>query len=387
MEIAIVAVTYNRIGSLNRLLDSLDRAFYPANKDITLIISVDKSDSDLVERFADGFEWTHGEKIVDKHEKNLGLRPHMLSLRKWFSRFDAIVVLEDDIVVSPNFYTYTEQAVEKYHNNAMVAGISLYSFSVNYQTGNPFIPVKDEHDGYFMNCAMSWGEVWMRDSWMRFYDWYLSHQEFETSPHLPHVICTWNQKSWLKYHTRYCIEENKYFLFPYVSLTSNYGEAGEHNFGAASTVYQVELQLGKKCHYSLPDSEDDAICYDGFFENKALYGIMGYDSDELCLDLQGASRNMSRKRYWLTTRIADSKVINSFGLNYRPIEMNIILNNSGHQIYLYDTKCDEANPYRNRKSFLYNYHLDNAFLFVRKYGFLNTIKDFIDVVKHRIGSK
>lgn len=387
MEIAVIAVTYNRIDSLNRLLASLDRANYPPDKDVTLIISVDKSNTDALERFADGFKWTHGDKIVDKHEKNLGLRPHMLSLRKWFERFDAIVVLEDDIVVSPNFYTYTSQAVEKYQDCSSIAGISLYGFSVNYQTGNPFVPIKDEHDGYFMNCAMSWGEVWMRDSWNRFYEWYLTHQEFNESPSLPHAICTWNKKSWLKYHTRYCIEENKYFLFPYVSLSSNYGEAGEHNYGEASTVFQVELQQGKKDSFRLPNFGNEAVRYDGFFENKSLYEALGYRCEELCLDLQGESHNRMKKRYWLTTYVADYKIIKSFGLNYRPIEMNVLLNNPGNHIYLYDTSTAEKNQVSHRKSFLYHYHLENAFYFIRKYGYLNILNDYIELVKRKIGVK
>ena len=132
MNIAIIAVTYNRPRSLARLLDSLEQAYYPTNQNITLIISVDKSNTDEVEKFADQYKWPHGTKIVDRHEQNLGLRPHMMSLGKWFEQYDAIVVLEDDLVVSPNYYTYTVQTVEKYHSCPAIAGISLYGFSVNY---------------------------------------------------------------------------------------------------------------------------------------------------------------------------------------------------------------------------------------------------------------
>lgn len=380
MNIAIVAVAYNRMDSLSRLLSSLDKASYDDN-DVTLIISVDKSKTDIVERFADDYQWKHGEKIVDKHTENLGLRPHMMSLGKWFDQFDAIVVLEDDIVVSPNFYYYTSQTVEKYHNCPDIAGVSLYGFSINYQTGIPFQPLKDEHDVYFMNCAMSWGEVWMRDSWQKFYDWYLQHQEFPMIPELPHCICSWNKKSWLKYHTRYCIEENKYFVHPFVSLTTNFGDAGEHNNGAANTVYQVELQQGVKKHFELPEYDGEAVYYDGFFENKSLYQILGLDADNLCLDLNGEWKNRLNKRYWLTTAVADFKIVKSFGLNYRPIEVNVILNNPGQQIFLYDTQSTEKNQCRkNKKTMLYFYHLHNLVSFIKQYGLQNVWKDFVELV-------
>lgn len=385
-NIAIVAVAYNRVDSLSRLLKSLDLAYYDEN--VTLVISVDKSNTDIVEHFADNYEWKHGEKIVDKHEKNLGLRPHMMSLGKWFDRFDAIVVLEDDIVVSPNFYSYTKQTVEKYHSCQNIAGISLYGFSINYQIGLPFQPIKDEHDIYFMNCAMSWGEVWMRDSWKKFYAWYLEHQDFPMMKHLPRSICSWNQKSWLKYHTRYCIEENKYFVHPYTSLSTNFGDAGEHSDGTSNTIYQVPMQCGKKISFLLPDFNSKAVFYDGFFENIGLYNILGYTNDELCIDLQGEWNNRLNKRYWLTTEVVDYKIVRSFGLNYRPIDLNILNDNEGNQIFLYDTTVAVKNPNKkNKRSFLYRYHLSNMFYFVRSYGFGYALKDFVEALRTKLKIK
>lgn len=382
MEIAVVAVAYNRVDSLSRLISSLERSYYPEDKNVTLIVSIDKSNTDVVEKYAESYHWPYGDKIIDKHEKNLGLREHMLSLGKWFEKFDAIVVLEDDIVVSPNFYTYTCQSVEKYYCSEVIAGISLYSFGVNYQTGQPFVPVKDEHDAYFMNCAMSWGEVWMRDSWKKFYDWYLCHQDFPVTPQLPYTICSWGKKSWLKYHTRYCIEENKFFVHPYASLTTNYGDAGEHSAG--STIFQVPLQFGKVMNYHLPDVNGHAIHYDGFFENKQLCEILGYSEDDLCIDLQGGNHNKLNKRYWLTLQVTDYYVAQSFGLYYRPIEMNVILKAPGKQVFLYDTQNTAVSKTKvNSDVMLYRYNINSMFFFVRKYGFINLLKDTIIAFKQR----
>lgn len=383
-NIAIVAVAYNRVNSLQRLLLSLEGAYYDSNE-VTLIVSIDKSDTDAVERFADEYHWPWGKKIVDKHTHNLGLRPHMLSLGKWFDSFDAIVVLEDDIVVSPIFYTYTRQAVEKYFSCQDVAGISLYGFCMNYQTGHPFTPIKDEHDAYFMNCAMSWGEVWMRDSWNRFHEWYLRHQDFTASPHLPRRVCRWNQKSWLKYHTRYCIEENKYFVHPYVSLSTNFGDAGVHNDKGGYTAYQVELQQGTKKEFFLPEFGSGAVYYDGFFENKAIYEHLGLGPDALCADLQGEWCNRLNRRYWLTTEVKNYKIVKSFGLNYRPIEINVLFDNPGNQIFLYDTQTIEKNPSPPyRRTLLYRYRLFNIVFLIIQYGPRSIWKDFSDLLKQRI---
>lgn len=382
MNIAIIAVAYNRVDSLKRLLTSLENAYY--DEEATLIISVDKSNTDTVEIFAENYIWTKGVKIVDKHKNNLGLRPHMMSLGKWFDKYDAIIVLEDDIIVSQNFYTYSKQTILKYHRCQNIAGISLYSFALNHYTKNPFTPLKKEYDTYFMNCAMSWGEIWMRDSWHAFYEWYKKNQEFPLIDHLPRSICLWDNKSWLKYHTRYCIENNKYFVHPYVSLTTNFDDDGIHTTNSNNALHQVPIQYGKKDLFNLPCIEEDATIYDGFFENISLYEHLGYASNELCLDLQGEWHNRLNKRYWLTTEVEDYKIIRSFGLNYRPIEVNVLNNNTGNLIFLYDTTIVEKNPNKkNKKSMLYHYHLSNMFYFIRKYGFVYTISDFVEVVKKR----
>ncbi len=385
MNIAIIAVTYNRSRSLTRLLNSLEKAYYPVGHDITLIISVDKSETDEVEILADNYKWPHGKKLVDKHEKNLGLRPHMMSLGKWFEQYDAIVVLEDDLVVAPNYFTYTAQTVEKYHDCPAIAGISLYGFSINYQTGLPFKPLKDEHDAYFMNCAMSWGEVWMKDSWLCFYEWYLQHQDFPVIQHLPRAICQWNAKSWLKYHTRYCIEENKYFVHPYTSLTTNFSEAGEHGNGSSGAIYQVPIQHGRIVKYNLPDFEEKVVCYDGFFENKALYESLHLTTEEICLDLNREWQNRLHRRYWLTTEVQDYKIVRSFGLDYRPIEVNVLQNNPGNQVFLYDTQTVEANPnHSNKNALLYNYYIRDIVSFIRMYGRGDMIKALTKMATKKI---
>ncbi len=42
-------------------------------------------------------------------------------------KYDAVVVLEDDLVVAEGFMQYVVAAVEAYKNNDEIAGISLYT--------------------------------------------------------------------------------------------------------------------------------------------------------------------------------------------------------------------------------------------------------------------
>lgn len=381
-RIALVTVAYDRVESLKRLLRSLEQAEY-FGEHPTLIISIDKSNSDQVECFADEYIWPYGEKIVRKHEHNLGLKNHMMSLGEWFNKFETLVVLEDDIIVSPCFYPYVHQASNKYMGSSEICGISLYGFSRNYQTRLPFTPMSSEYDGFFMNCAMSWGEVWMKPQWLEFYEWYLTHQEFHYEPHLPEVICHWD-KSWLKYHTRFCIENNKYFLYPYVSLSTNYTDVGEHAGDEQhSWGFQVPLQYGKKSSYNFPDSVDEAVQYDGFFENKALYQALELSDSELCLDLCGTRVNKEKKRYWLTTAKTNLPIVKSFAMNSRPIEMSIINKEYGHEIFLYDTGCNEGKADTNSIRILFAYNIEQISVFIHQYGFINFVVDSIKFLIRR----
>lgn len=386
-SIAIVAVAFNRLYSLQRLLRSLEKAYFEGEQNVPLIISIDKSDTDDVERFADSYVWNYGEKRVIKHNKNIGLKAHVLGLGKWLDEFDAIVVLEDDVVVAEDFWYYVCQCVDVYESNEDIAGVSLYGFSINYHLHHPFIPLHvGGNDVYFMNCAMSWGQVWMRKSWKKFESWYQENQEFKSSLNLPESICSWGDRSWLKYHTKYCMEENKYFVFPYVSYSTNFSDAGVH-ISAADTIYQVPLLQGKNHNLCLPIEVLGGVAYDGFFENKELYRTLGCGEDDVCLDLNGANSNRMSKRFWLTTKKLSYHVKEHFSIALKPIEQNVLQwNHEGNGIYLYDTSVpmpspkDEGNP-----AFLVQHYIQNGFLFLREYGFKNVLKDFLKVVKIKFG--
>ena len=62
MNISICCIAYNRVDSLKRLLNSLEQADYGVNKP-TLIISIDKSSTAVVEKYANEYCWKFGDKL------------------------------------------------------------------------------------------------------------------------------------------------------------------------------------------------------------------------------------------------------------------------------------------------------------------------------------
>ncbi|MGQ1911612.1 hypothetical protein ACT3CE_17745 [Marinifilum sp. RC60d5] len=372
-NIAIVVITYNRLNSLKRLLLTLKEVNF-SNDKIPLYISIDYSGNDIIEKYCDEFIWPHGEKIVIKHAENLGLKRHILSTGDLLSAHDALVVLEDDLVVSNCMYNYIKQSVVKYSKNKNIAGVSLYSFAVNYQNWKPFNPVKNEYDAYAMNCAQSWGQIWFADQWFEFKNWLLQNKDFAFSDKIPQTLMGWT-KSWLKYHTRYCIEKNKYFIYPYVSLSSPTSEAGVHSKEEYSQTV-VALQDGNMVNYRLPLLEE-CIKYDGFFENKNLYSFLNKNHNELCLDLNN-TRNKYSSRYILTMKSLPFRVEKSYGLNLFPSELNVLRNINGTGIFLYDTLVVEKKPIIDTIFFgKYTHRFNSLKCFMKDCGIIPLLKSFI----------
>ena len=123
-KITLVVVGYNRADSIQRLLNSMAKAHY-SYSDIRLVISIDHSGNEEVNRTAAEFEWKYGEKIVLCRPERLGLRRHIISCGDLTEEYGAVMILEDDLYVSPDYYNYAMAALEKYGEHPQIAGIAL----------------------------------------------------------------------------------------------------------------------------------------------------------------------------------------------------------------------------------------------------------------------
>lgn len=343
MNLGILVIGYNRPESIKRLLQRLEECYY--TEEATLIVSIDYSGSDLVEEVAKGFEWPYGKKIIKKYHERQGLRKHILQSGKYMEDYnlDAMAVFEDDIYPALDYFNFMKQSVSYYIDDDNIAGISLYTHLWNMHVDLPFQPRRFDSDIYFMQFAQSWGQVWIKKQWMRFYKWYEGHsEEFSNIEYIPRNVCQWPSNSWLKYHIRYCIEEKKYFVYPYEALATNLADVGEHakNKESRYTIPYFE-NIGKI--YNFMPLTNAALRYDAFFENENIKSIIPFES--LCIDIYGVKDNYAKNRYWLTSKKYNYKCISSYALFLKPHEMNVIENMRGENIFLYDTQQKGNNKY------------------------------------------
>ena len=117
---AIVAVGYNRPDGMKRLLESIGKASYNCD-DVPLIVSIDESNrSDEVEAVAQAFEWKYGTKEIRRFPERQGLRKHIVHCGDYSEKYGAVIILEDDLVVAEDFYSYVCAAHEKYGDEKYV---------------------------------------------------------------------------------------------------------------------------------------------------------------------------------------------------------------------------------------------------------------------------
>lgn len=337
MKYAIVAVGYNRKKALERLIKSICKSDFYGN-DVDLIISLDYCDKQTeIIKMLESVEWIHGEKVIRAFPERQGLRNHIIQCGDLTEKYDAVVVLEDDLVVSSGFFKYVVDAVKYYADDSDIAGISLYNHRTNPGNGRPFESSNNGYDNYFMKYAQSWGQCWTQRMWNEFKTWYQNNTDYDfESYEIPEYVKGWSKQSWLKYYIAFCATNNKYYVYPQVSLTTNNTEVGEHN-KLCDPSYQVpiiEEELKREyCFCRL----NDGIRYDAFFErifnsNELLPEFIG----EKCIDLYGMRKDYLGARYLVTTKALPYKIVKSISLNYRPHELNLLVAEEGNAIRVYD---------------------------------------------------
>jgi hypothetical protein len=80
------------------------------------------------------------------------------------------------------------------------------------------------------------------------------------------------------------------------------------------------------------------VKYDIYDTNNDLYNWTGIDSTDLCVDFYGMNPNIDKKRYILTPIKLPFKIVKSYGLLMRPIELNVKYCVEGHELFIYDTE-------------------------------------------------
>ena len=108
-----------------------------------------------------------GNKCMIERERNWGLSQNVIDgVTQVLARHGRVIVVEDDLVVSPSFLRYMNQALARYQDAPAVFSVSGYNFPRKIVK----IPGDFPYDAFFVMRHMCWGWGTWKDRWDRA-DW------------------------------------------------------------------------------------------------------------------------------------------------------------------------------------------------------------------------
>jgi len=167
----IVLFVYNRVEYVNRLIDSLSKNSLCKESDLIIFADGNKNEGDYervqkVRAYINDIPKKDIFKNVTIYEKeeNSGLAKSIIyGVSTVFEKYEKVIVLEDDLIVSKNFLDFMNQALDYYKDEKKVWSVSGFSRNIEYLT-------HIEEDMYFAVRAQSWSWGTWKDRW-ELVDW------------------------------------------------------------------------------------------------------------------------------------------------------------------------------------------------------------------------
>ena len=160
----IILFVYNRPAHTRQTVEALQKNELAKNSDLIIFSDAPKKPeaAEAVRevrayiRQIDGFKSI---KIIER-DKNWGLANSIIDgVTSVVNEYGRIIVLEDDLVTSPYFLSYMNEALEIYQDDEKVMHVSGYMFPID-STGLP--------ETFFLRTASCWGWATWSRAWRQF---------------------------------------------------------------------------------------------------------------------------------------------------------------------------------------------------------------------------
>jgi len=262
----LVVFAFNRIEPLKRCISSLLKNDEAENTDLFVFVDgprinrvEDKVNIEAVRQYV---KEIRGFKSLSYRfsENNKGLGPSIIEgVSEVISRHGMAIVVEDDLILTPNFLSFMNKGLERFENEKKV-------FSVCGYTNKVRIPKNYTEDAYFCVRSSSWGWATWRDRWEQV-DWDLL--EWEKHRLNKYKFCKWGGSDCWKmlndWHTgknqswaiRFCYSQflnDTVSLFPITSKVANEGFDGNGTNCKGWSRFKCELDNGYSKNFKFPST-------------------------------------------------------------------------------------------------------------------------------------
>lgn len=159
----IILFVYNRPEHTLRCLNSLYNNYLAEESTLYIFCDGTKDDANeldiaknnQVQEIIQQKQWCK-EVLIKKQPKNIGLRNSVIAgVNEVFEKYNKVIILEDDLVLSNYFLDYMNKGLQLFENNLEVSQISGHSFKLDVKS------LKE--DAYFLPLTTTWGwATWKR---------------------------------------------------------------------------------------------------------------------------------------------------------------------------------------------------------------------------------
>lgn len=257
---------YKRLDTLKQAVKSLLQNELAALSDLYVFSDAAASEKDIeavneVRRFVESIK---GFKSIAFRfsQKNNGLAKSVIDgVTDVINRYDKVIVLEDDLMVSDNFLSFMNESLEFYKNNNQMFSVAGYT-----------MPIKTSADAdvYFTKRASCWGWGTWKNRWENI-DWTVS--DFETFSRDKAKQKEFNKmgsdlswmlkkqiagkiNSWAIRWTYEQFKRNTYTVFPIISKVTNEGFGGNatHTSESNKSRFSTALDRSTQSSFQFPEN-------------------------------------------------------------------------------------------------------------------------------------
>lgn len=361
----IAFFVYNRPFHTILTLNSLLKNNLAKYSDIIIFSDAPKNNLELdrvslVRKIISNINGFKSKKIIYRN-KNYGLSKNFISgIDKVFKSNDAIIVLEDDNLVSKNFLDFINCGLNIYKNEETVGAINGYSYPI-YK--------KISEDSFFIKGADTWGWGTWRRAWKKVIfepKKILEKVKYlEIHPYKKNILINKIKKKNDSYTIMFDLSMQYYnmlTLYPKISMTKNIGldGSGRHN-KIFTNNYDVKINT-KKFFLKKIDIKENLLIkneLDNFFSNLVKVNLAVLIKKKIISFFKKILPDILIKKY----------------KSFLQKNINFILSNSDDKFYNYIDKnkyiLKDYNNYLLSKKFFLKTFKDNKLVDIQRQNFFS----------------
>ncbi len=272
----LILFAYNRPELVAKTLASLQDCRGVGQTHLWVFLDGPKSDKDarLVKQVKEVVQSANRFKSIEVKEAkaNMGLaKSTILGLSEVFSRYEAAIIMEDDLEVAPCFLEYMNHYMQQYKEESKVGSVQAFSF-----------PVGETSEVYFLKkfTSLGWGtwrRVWEKMCWdvevligqvenKKEFDFYGSYPFYEQLlQQKKGEIDSWAVRMYASLYN-----QNLLSMYPAKSLVKHIGYAKGTHYAGGRTVFDGEIEASNFVAQSpeITESEEMVEKWMKFYRNN-----------------------------------------------------------------------------------------------------------------------